>query len=62
MYPLGFYNLNHMPRGSSIAPSGRLGCKGLFHNIHPSKLFNLVLSEASALEGEGHYRRISNIK
>lgn len=62
IYPLGFYNLNLKPRGNSNAPSGKLGCKGLFHSIHPSKPSNLAQSEVSAQEGEHKYRRISNIK
>lgn len=62
IYPLGFYNLNRKPRGNGNAPSGRLGCKGLFRSIHPSKPSNLAQSEVSAQEGERQYRRISNIK
>lgn len=59
IYPLGFYNLNGKPRGNSNAPSGKLGCKGLFHNIYPSKPSNLALSEASAQKGERQYRRLN---
>lgn len=33
-----------LPVGCGITP----GCKGLFHNVHPSKSSNLALSEASA--------------
>lgn len=42
-----------LPVGSGITP----GCKGLFHNIHPSKSSNLALSEASAPEGAHQYHR-----
>lgn len=62
IYPLGFYSLNRKPQGNSNAPSGKLGRKGLFHNIHPSEPSNLALSEASAQEGEREHHRIGNIK